>query len=102
MKLLVCVVARQDNLCGVIRNTILIFLLCIASGCQFYRNVIVSKEGQVFPWHANRDNSEYQKSWAAERAEWEINDAGTRFRAGQIDRATYNRIRKQHGLPAED
>ena len=102
MKLLVCVIARQDNLYGVIRNTILVFLLCIVSGCQFYRNVIVSKEGQVFPWHVNRDNSEYQNSWAAEKAKWEINDAGTRFRAGQIDRATYNRIRKQHGLPAED
>jgi len=85
-----------------IRSTILIFMLCITGGCQFYRNIIVNEGGQVFPWHANRDNPEYQKNWTVERAEWEINDAGTRYRAGQIDRATYNRIRKQHGLPVED
>ena len=102
MKLLVCAALWQDNLQRMIRSTILVFMLCITGGCQFYRNIIVNEGGQVFPWYTNRDNPECQKKWTAERAEWEINDAGTRYRAGQIDRATYNRIRKHHGLPVED
>ena len=80
------------------RYFLLCALLCIAGGCQFYRNVIVDQDGQFLPWHANRDNPEYQKQWDKEKVEWEIKDAERRYQADMIDRYQYNQIRKRHGL----
>ena len=77
-------------------------ILCLNSGCAFYRNVLVSEDGTVAPWYSNRDDKEYLVRWKKDREVWEIKNASTRYRAGQIDRATYDRIRKQHGLSAED
>ena len=81
-----------------IRNILLAAMLCASGGCQFYRNVIVNEDGQFFPWHANRDNPEYQKKWNEEKVEWEIKDAERRYETGMIDRYQYNQIRKRHGL----
>ena len=80
-----------------IRNIILIVLLGITGGCQFYRNVIVDEDGQIFPWHAHRDNPEYQKKWNEDKVEWEIKDAQRRYETGMIDRYQYNQVRKRHG-----
>ena len=81
-----------------IRKTILIVLLGMTGGCQFYRNVIVDEDGQIFPWHAHRDNPEYQKKWNEDKVEWEIKDAEHRYETGMIDRYQYNQVRKRHGL----
>jgi hypothetical protein len=81
-----------------IRYLPLFVLLVVSGGCQFYRNVIVDENGQFLPWHANRDNPQYQKRWEKEKAEWEIKDAERRYRADMIDRYQYNQIRKRHGL----
>ncbi|SVD12892.1 uncharacterized protein METZ01_LOCUS365746, partial [marine metagenome] len=58
----------------VILNTLLVVLICISGGCQFYQNVIVDEEGQFFPWHANRDDPDYQKKWNEDKVQWEIKD----------------------------
>ena len=85
-----------------IRSFLLSGLLCLSLGCQFTRNVIVDKNGQWFPWYANRDNPEYQKKWDEEKADWQIKDAERRYDAGLMDRYRYNQIRKRHGLPSVD
>lgn len=76
--------------------------LCLFSGCSFYRHVVVSEDGTVAPWYSKRDDKAYQSQWNKERSSWEIKNAETRFQADQIDRATYNRIRRQHGLSTAD
>ena len=81
-----------------IRNTILIVLLGITGGCQFYRNVVVDEDGQLFPWHAHRNNPEYEKKWNEEKVELEIKDAQRRYETVMIDRYQYNQVRKRHGL----
>ena len=81
-----------------IRNTILIVLLGLTGGCQFYQNVVMDEDGHFFPWHAHRDNPEHQKKWNEDKVEWEIKDAGRRYETGMIDRYQYNQVRKRHGL----
>ena len=54
------------------------------------------------PWYSKRDDKAYQAKWKTDRSDWDIKNAETRYRAGQIDRSTYNRIRRQHGLAAVD
>jgi len=81
-----------------IHNAILIVLLGLTGGCQFYQNVVMDEDGHFFPWHAHRDNPEHQKKWNEDRVEWEIKDAGRRYETGMIDRYQYNQVRKRHGL----
>lgn len=81
-----------------IHNVVLIVLLGLTGGCQFYQNVVMDEDGHFFPWHAHRDNPEHQKKWNEDRVEWEIKDAGRRYETGMIDRYQYNQVRKRHGL----
>ena len=84
------------------RILLLTVVLCLSSGCSFYRHVVVSEDGTVAPWYSKRDDKAYQAKWKTDRSDWDIKNAETRYRAGQIDRSTYNRIRRQHGLAAVD
>jgi hypothetical protein len=84
------------------RILLLAVVLCFSYGCSFYRHVVVSEDGTVAPWYSKRDDKAYQTQWNKERSSWEIKNAEARFQAGQIDRSTYNRIRRQHGLSAAD
>lgn len=77
---------------------VLTALLCLFSGCQFYRNVVVGECGKVLPWRAHRDDSEAKARWDERHAQWQIEDAHRRFNAGFMDRYQYNQILKQHGL----
>ncbi len=47
---------------------------------------------------ADRSDKEKREQLEKERLDWQIKYAETQYRAGEIDRATYNRIRRQHGL----
>ena len=76
--------------------------LCLASGCAFYNHVVVSEDGKFLPWWSKRDDASYKKGWRQDRAEWEVNNAETRFQAGELSRSDFNRIRREHGLPPVD
>ena len=73
-------------------------VVLLASGCQFYRQVVVSKEGVFIPWRDHRDNPKAKAEWDTDHLEWEIADAHNRYGAGLMDRYRYNQIRKKHGL----
>ena len=51
---------------------------------------------------ADRSDKEKREQLEIDRLEWEIKNAETRYQAGQIDRAAYNRIRRQNGLLPTD
>ena len=65
----------------------LTLVLLLASGC-----------GTVRYFAADRSDKEKREQLEKERLDWQIKYAETQYRAGEIDRATYNRIRRQHGL----
>ena len=57
-------------------------MLCLFSGCQFYRNVVVDENGKVLPWREHRDDPEAQARWNERHAQWQIEDAHRRYDAG--------------------
>ena len=59
-------------------------MLCLFSGCQFYRNVVVDENGKVLPWREHRDDPEAQARWNERHAQWQIEDAHLRYDAGLI------------------
>ena len=73
-------------------------MLCLFSGCQFYRNVVVDENGKVLPWREHRDDPEAQARWNERHAQWQIEDAHRRYDAGLMDRYRYNQIRQEQGL----
>ena len=73
-------------------------ILCLFSGCQFYRNVVVDENGKVLPWREHRDDPEAQVRWNERHAQWQIEDAHRRYDAGLMDRYRYNQIRQEQGL----
>ena len=73
-------------------------MLCLFSGCQFYRNVVVCENGKVLPWREHRDDPEAQARWNERHAQWQIEDAHRRYDAGLMDRYRYNQIRQEQGL----
>ncbi|MFL2943646.1 MAG: hypothetical protein ACPGQC_09305 [Limisphaerales bacterium] len=73
-------------------------MLCLFSGCQFYRNVVVGENGKVLPWREHRDDPEAQARWNERHAQWQIEDAHRRYDAGLMDRYRYNQIRQEQGL----
>ena len=72
--------------------------LLVSSGCQFYRRVVVSEKGILFPWRDHQDNPEAKAKWNEDYNNWEIADAHRRYDAGLMERYNYNQIRKKHGL----
>jgi len=77
---------------------LLLLGLFASSGCQFYRQVVVSEEGRFFPWRDHGDNPEAKARWDEDHAKWEIADAHRRYNAGLMGRYRYNQVRKKHGL----
>jgi uncharacterized membrane protein len=65
----------------------LLLIMFIVSGCDTVRY-----------FSADRSDKEKREQLEKERLDWQIKYAETQYRAGEIDRATYNRIRRQHGL----
>ena len=70
----------------------------LGSGCQFYRQVVISEEGEFLPWRDHQDNPKAKAEWDTDHLNWEIADAHRRYDAGLMDRYRYNEIRKKHGL----
>ena len=77
---------------------VLLLAVMFGSGCQFYRQVVVSEDGKLLPWRNHRDNPEAKEQWDEDRLKWEITDAHRRYNAGLMNRYRYNQIRKKHGL----
>ena len=69
-------------------------VVLLASGCQFYRQVVVSKEGVFLPWRDHRDNPKAKTEWYTDHLEWEIADAHNRYGGGLMDHYRYNQIQK--------
>ena len=79
------------------KHFLIMAILVGASGCQFYRQVVVSEEGRVFPWRSHKDDPAAQKKWDEDLAKWKLEDAERRFIAGNIDRREYDAIRDEFG-----
>ena len=77
-------------------------VLCLSSGCQFYNNVVVSKEGKVFPWRGHGDDPAAKAQWDKDLAKWQLEDAERRFLFGTMDRYEYNVERRSAGLEPID
>ena len=77
-------------------------VLCLSSGCRFYNNVIVSKEGEVFPWRGHVDDPAAKAQWDKDLAKWRLEDAERRFLSGTMGRYEYNVERRAAGLEPID
>ena len=60
-------------------------MLCLFSGCQFYRNVVVDENGKVLPWREYRDDPVAQARWNERHAQWQIRTlTDVMMRAGSV------------------
>ena len=66
--------------------------------CYLLFVLLISGCGTVHHFAADRSDKEKRERLEKEHLDWQIKYAETQYRAGEIDRATYNRIRRQHGL----
>jgi len=81
-----------------VKYVVILLCLLVSSGCQFYRQVVVSEKGKFLPWKDHQDNPEAKAKWNEDHGKWEIADAHRRYDAGLMDRYRYNQVRKKHGL----
>ena len=93
---------RQPDNSHVKPLILLTAVLCLSSGCQFYNNVVVSKEGKVFPWRGYGDDPAAKAQWDKDLAKWRLEDAERRFLFGTMDRYEYNVERRSAGLEPID
>ena len=93
--------AQPDN--SHVKSLILLAaVLCLSSGCQFYNNVVVSKQGKVFPLRGHADDPTAKAQWDKDLAKWRLEDAERRFLYGTMDRYEYNVERCSAGLEPID
>ena len=72
-------------------SSCLTIVLLLASGCDTVRY-----------FSADRTDKEKREQLEKNHLKWEIKNAETRYQAGNITRADYNRVRRRHGLPPTD
>ena len=68
----------------------LLFMI-FASGCDTVRY-----------FATDRTDKEKREQLDKDRLKWEIKNAETRYQAGDMTRADYDRVRRHHGMPPTD